>query len=192
MGNGIRVSNVTPVSSTCGGSIASALYSTTLQLADLTVPASSSCTFVAEIRADADGALTYGSTYVTNTLPTGNITYDVGGSTGQVYGYPVTSNQIYLAQAINVSKSFNPPVVGPLGVSRLSLNITRTSMEHSATNDVMLIDNLPTGHTVAPVPNVANSCGGTVTAVPGSNQIKLQNGTFPMPGGMCRSHARSR
>jgi uncharacterized repeat protein (TIGR01451 family) len=79
--------------------------------------------------------------------------------------------------AIGVNKGFAPASAFPNQVSVLSLNLINPNTT-SATN-VSVTDSLPAGLVVAPGGLVSNSCGGTVTAVPGSGSIVLSNGTIP-------------
>ena len=62
------------------------------------------------------------------------------------------------------------------GSAALNHKITNLS-NATALTGLAFTDNLPAGIEVAAVPNVFNTCGGTVTAVPGSTVITLTGGS---------------
>jgi len=81
-----------------------------------------------------------------------------------------------------VSKSFTPPVIGPGGISMLTITLQNTN--DVALVDVSVTDPLPgtptDGIIVAPVPNASTTCvGGTVTAAAGSQTVSMTGGTIP-------------
>lgn len=79
-----------------------------------------------------------------------------------------------------VSKQFNPATV-PAG-SATQLTITLTNPNAFAISGVAFTDNYPAGLANAPVPNVTNSCGGTVTAPAGGSTLTLSGGSIPANG----------
>jgi CSLREA domain-containing protein len=79
-----------------------------------------------------------------------------------------------------VSKQFNPVSV-PAGVST-QLTVTLTNPNALAITGAAFTDNYPAGLTNAPVPNVTNTCGGTVTALAGGSTLMLNGGTIPANG----------
>jgi len=79
---------------------------------------------------------------------------------------------------LSASKVFTPGSVAPLAVSTLSISLENTNA--SPLVSVSVVDDLPAGLTVAPVPNATTTCaGGTVTAVPGTQTIQMSGGTIP-------------
>lgn len=76
-----------------------------------------------------------------------------------------------------VTKAFNPPSV-PIGEPS-TLTVTLTNTNASAITGVDFIDDYPPGLNNAGDPNVTNTCGGTVTAVPGANGFTFSGGTIP-------------
>ena len=81
------------------------------------------------------------------------------------------------------SKSFAPDSIPLAGASRLTFTIDNSDVG-SATTNLAFTDNLPAGVFVNNPSNLANSCGGTATAVAGSGVISLSGGTAP-PSGDC-------
>jgi CSLREA domain-containing protein len=79
-----------------------------------------------------------------------------------------------------VSKQFHPATV-PAG-SATRLTITLTNPNAFAITGTSLTDNYPAGLANAPVPNVTNSCGGTVTAPAGGSSLTLTGGSIPANG----------
>jgi large repetitive protein len=89
--------------------------------------------------------------------------------------------------AIAVSKSIaagSPSVVNQGDPTRFLITLTNSNTT-SAVNGVAFNDNLAAGQmTVGTAGLVSNSCGGTVTAVPGSGNVILASGVIPIaPGG---------
>lgn len=78
------------------------------------------------------------------------------------------------------TKSFNPTSIAPGGLSRLSITINNPNPFTMTT--VSFFDLFPPGMQVAAVPNLANSCGGTVTVAPGATDFDLFNGSIPAFG----------
>jgi uncharacterized repeat protein (TIGR01451 family) len=86
------------------------------------------------------------------------------------------------AQVASLNKSFSPGTVDPGQPSVLSVTLFNSDTVQQLTN-ASVTDPLPTGMTVANPPNITNSCGGTVTAIPGSNSFSLTGGTVPVKVG---------
>jgi LPXTG-site transpeptidase (sortase) family protein len=79
-----------------------------------------------------------------------------------------------------MNKSFLPLHIDPGGISRLSVSIFNPNF--FALTNASWTDNLVSiqpGLSIANPPNVANTCGGTVTAVPGGTVLSLSGGTVP-------------
>lgn len=84
------------------------------------------------------------------------------------------------AVAPAVTKEFDPQSV-PLGTDA-ELTITLSNPNTIAITGVAFSDNYPAGLQNAPVPNVTNSCGGTVVALPGGSGFSLNGGAIPANG----------
>lgn len=81
---------------------------------------------------------------------------------------------------LSATKSFSPTVVASGGITRLTIRLANSN-DQGAINSLSFTDNLPNAAPgvavrVAPSPNVTNTCGGTVNAVPGSGSVALTNG----------------
>lgn len=76
---------------------------------------------------------------------------------------------------IAVNQELNPISVYANQVSTLTIQIFNANS--GAANGTSFTNNLPSGLVIATPANITNSCGGTVTANPGSNSISLVNGT---------------
>jgi hypothetical protein len=87
---------------------------------------------------------------------------------------------IVAAEAPGVSKDFEPDAV-PVG-TETRLTIALTNPNAAPITGVAFNDNYPAGLQNAAVPNVTNSCGGTVTALPGGSSLSLSGGTIPANG----------
>ncbi len=116
---------------------------------------------------------------VTGLVPNSATDMDVvlGSSSEGVWGGVfVTSNEIAFP-AVS-SKTFSPSTIYEDGESMVTLTVNNPSNGVSLTNFV-LTDNLPAGMTLAPVPNANSICGGTITAVPGSNSFVVTGANIP-------------
>ncbi|GLF96031.1 beta strand repeat-containing protein [Streptomyces yaizuensis] len=77
-----------------------------------------------------------------------------------------------------LDKGFNPASVPQGGISTLTFTVTNTS-ELAEKNGFSFSDNLPSGVTVAAVPNAATTCGSaSLTAVPGTGVVGLSGGVL--------------
>lgn len=88
-----------------------------------------------------------------------------------------------------IAKSFNPTTITAGGTSTLTLTLTNPNVGAQTANlaaaviqltNVSVSDTLPTGMTVAPVPNVSQTCGGSsvVTAAAGGSVITVSGGVL--------------
>jgi LPXTG-site transpeptidase (sortase) family protein len=123
--------------------------------------------------------------YVTSTIPgayenriLANTVTTSQGRTNEL-GDTVATLQV---TSMTVNKAFYPTIVQANGVSRMTITLQNNSPE--TLTDLTVIDNLPgttaNGLVVAPVPNATTTCaGGTVTANPGTQLIRLDGGTIP-------------
>jgi uncharacterized repeat protein (TIGR01451 family) len=84
--------------------------------------------------------------------------------------------------APTVTKQFNPATIQAGSTTRLT--ITLTNPNAFAITGTAFTDQYPAGLTNAFVPNVANSCGGAVTALPAGSALTLSGGVIP-PNGTC-------
>jgi uncharacterized repeat protein (TIGR01451 family) len=176
----VFIASVPDVATTCGGvgaPIAVAGSNTVTLPAGRTIPANGSCTLSVNVTAVPPGV------YV-NTLLAGAL---------------VTSNGVNPAPAIatltvlaiiqpppTLAKAFNPTTIDAGGVSTLTITLSNPSPQ-VATLTAPLVDTLPNGVVVAPIPNVATTCGGTgaPVAVAGASTVTLPAGRTIPANGSC-------
>ena len=160
----------TPVSPQCnGGTITSS--TTSITLANGSIPANSNCTIVFDVTSTVPGT---GTTYE-NTLPTGSVrtTEGPGNTTTIRTGTDLTVVNAFTLP-VGVSKAFQTNPIQPGATSRL--RITVTAPIDIGISGMTIIDNLPPGLVIAAAPAPAESCpGGTLTAVAGTNFIQFKN-----------------
>jgi LPXTG-site transpeptidase (sortase) family protein len=165
-----------PTESCPGGSVTAVPGSNTISYSNLvgnTLNAGASCNIDVYVVAADPGSYD-------NVIPSGTIT------TSQGRTNTFDSNTANLrVTGMSMSKAFYPTTVQANGISTLTITL-ENSTTYVLTN-VTLNDPLPgsttNGIIVAPTPNVVNTCGGTVTAVSGSQSITLANGTLPAQSG---------
>ncbi|WP_293374439.1 hypothetical protein [Nevskia sp.] len=163
--------------STCGGTLTAAPGSTSLSLTGGTIPATGSCTITVPVTA----SLLAPVGLATNTIPAGGVSASLGAN-----GAPITAD-LTLNPAAVITKSFTPPSIGAGQVSRLSVTISHAAGAPAFTG-VALADDLTTlggGHVVDTVPNITNTCGGSVVAVAGSTSVNLTGGALASGATSC-------
>ena len=79
--------------------------------------------------------------------------------------------------AINVNKTFTPDAVAAGQPSKVTFYFLNNNIVDATS--VQFVDPLPSPMQVAPTPNTATSCGGTLTAVPGATSVSFTGGTVP-------------
>jgi LPXTG-site transpeptidase (sortase) family protein len=172
----VTVSNSSPatISSNCGASavLTAATGAISITLTNGTIPAGVNCQINVYVTSSITG------TY-TNTIQPSDIT----NSENRTITSALTANlRVQAVTDFSMSKAFEPPTVGPGGVSTLTITLTNTNT--SPLVDASLSDNLPgtaiSGVIVAPTPNASTNCsGGVVTAAAGSQTISMTGGTIP-------------
>jgi len=142
--------------------------------------AAGTCTITFKARLPASATL--GRTF-TNQIPAWDGTHGVGGSGTGPGGNVVnpsasptpTALNVASVSSVAVTKSFSPTTVAQGGISTLTLKIrNRTLASITAVN---LTDTFPLALTLAANPAATNTCGGTLQAYPGGNQVILNGGT---------------
>jgi|GEM_PF-2069417 len=112
---------------------------------------------------------------VPNSATTANIT--LGSSSEGIWGGVfVISNEI--AFPVVSSKIFTPAVSFVGEETRVSLQVENPAQGVLLTN-FSITDHLPSGMRIADTPDTASSCGGTLTAVPGSGSFTASGINFP-------------
>jgi uncharacterized repeat protein (TIGR01451 family)/fimbrial isopeptide formation D2 family protein len=113
----------------------------------------------------------------TNVIPAGEVTTLEGATNPDGTEASLTN-----LPGANLTKSFAPNPVPAGDISLLTIRISNTS--NVALTGMGMVDELPgfgllpDGLEIAPAPPATNSCGGTLTAIPGAQTIQLSNGVL--------------
>jgi LPXTG-site transpeptidase (sortase) family protein len=151
---------------TCGGTLTGAPGEASFTFDGGSLPAKSLCTLTIGVTMNVNGNLT-------NTIPAGAVTTQQGASNPE----PAEATLTNLAGA-SVGKFFAPNPVAVGAYSLLTVTIRNTGT--LPLTGMGLIDNLPAGLAIAspPAPAPVNNCGGTLTALSGSQVIQLTDGVL--------------
>ena len=84
--------------------------------------------------------------------------------------------------AINANKSFAPDVVTANQPSTVTIFFLNANDDPA--NTVAFTDVLPAGVVIAPNPNAATTCGGTIVANAGDPQVSFSGGSIPAKSGL--------
>ncbi|HEU4416959.1 MAG TPA: VCBS repeat-containing protein, partial [Candidatus Angelobacter sp.] len=161
---GLIISTPNGLTGTCGaGTITATQGTNTISLSGGTIAANSSCTFSVNVTGIAAGAQN-------NT--TGNVTSTEGGTGG------TASTSISVVAPPSIAKAFGAAAIPLNGTTTLTFTITNPAANTVAENGVAFTDTLPTGLVVSTPNGLANTCGGTATAVAGSTSISLTGGSI--------------
>ncbi len=98
---------------------------------------------------------------------------DFTGSTASLSGNP----EVVVAPPA-IAASFTPGTVPQNGTSTLTFTISNPAANTVAATGVAFTDTLPSGLVVATPNGLANTCGGTASAVAGSGSVSLTGGTI--------------
>jgi LPXTG-site transpeptidase (sortase) family protein len=155
---------------TCGGTLSGTPGANTFSFSGGSLPPGSNCTLTLGVTMTVNGNLT-------NTIPANAVTTLEGVSNPD----PAEASLTNLPGA-SVSKFFSPNPIAAGSYSLLTIAIQNTG--NVALSGMGLIDNLPgnlpAGLVIAnpPAPAPVNSCGGTLSAVAGTQVIQLTNGSL--------------
>ena len=155
---------------TCGGTLSGVSGTTSFSFSGGSLPAFGSCTLTLSATMTVNGNLT-------NVIPQGAVTTTNGVTNPQPAEASLTN-----LPGVSIGKLFvaNPVVAG----SYSTLTITIQNTGNIALSGMGLADTLPGTPPAAleiagaPAPGAVNTCGGTLVAVPGTQQITLTNGTL--------------
>lgn len=177
--NGVVLAPIPNVATTCGGAgapLALAGGSTVTLPAGRTIPANGSCTLTVDVTAALGG--TYINTIIAGALVTSN-----GNNPAPAIA---TLTVVSPIPPPGLSKSFSPTTINAGGVSLLTITLSNPSAQ-IATLTAPLVDTLPAGVLIAPLPNVATTCGGVGApiAVAGASSVTLPAGRSIPANGSC-------
>jgi uncharacterized repeat protein (TIGR01451 family) len=175
--NGVVIAPLPNASTTCPGSgvvVAVAGESSVTLPAGRTIPANGSCSLTVDVSAANGGA------YL-NTLSAGALVTSNGNN---LLPAVATLTVITPATPPALGKAFNQATINAGGVSTLTVTLSNPNAS-IATLNAPLIDNLPNGVVIAPLPNASTTCpgSGVVVAVAGESSVTLPAGrTIPADG----------
>ena len=167
LGTGMVIANPSSLNvGTCGGTLAGNPGDTSFSFSGGTLPPNTNCTLTLSVTMQVNGNLT-------NRIPAGAVTTLNGVSSL----FPTEASLTNLP-GVSVSKLFNPAQVLTGQASTLTITIRNTSSIPVVNMGVAdnLPGALPSGLEVASPPNSNTTCGGTLTANPGSQTIQLTGG----------------
>ncbi len=165
---GLVISTPNGVSSSCGGTLIATAGTNVISLTGGGVGGSTSCTITVNVTATAPGVLT-------------NITGAIT-ATGTPSGGPATATVTVSAAPIlplTLTKAFSTPtfIVG----TAATLTFTVTNPNIAAVTGAAFTDTLPAGLIIA-AGGVTTTCGGSLTATPGTSVISLTGGGVAASG----------
>ena len=172
----VTVSNSSPATASpnCGASaiLTAVTGATTVSLTNGTIPAGVNCQINVYVTSSTAGVYT-------NTIqPT-----DITNTENRTIPTPLTADlTVEAITDFSISKVFTPPIIGPGGISTLTITLSNTNT--SPLVNASITDTLPgtptDGLIVAPTPNASTTCaGGVVNAAAGTQTISLTGGTIP-------------
>jgi LPXTG-site transpeptidase (sortase) family protein len=179
LGTGMKLANPVAFNTgTCGGTLTGNPGDASFSYSGGALPANSTCTLTLRVVMDINGNRT-------NRIPVGAVTTFNGVSNAFATEASLTN-----LPGVSINKNFNPSTVLTTQPSVLTITIKNTS--NIPVVNMGLADNLPgtlpDGLEVANPANVTNTCGGTVTANPGSQTVQLVGGSLAElgnPGDTC-------
>ncbi len=148
----------------CGGTLSAAADLKSFTYSGGSLPSSGRCTLTLHATMNVTGTLT-------NTIPAGAVTTSEGATNPDA-----ASASLVNLPGASLSKSFSPNPV-PVGVYSL-LTITIWNQNDITLTGMGLVDTLPDDLTISNAIPSVNYCGGTLTAIPGNQQIALEDGTI--------------
>jgi len=175
-GGMINIDNAMPsalVSDSCGGTATADANAVSSSLIEGVVPAAGSCSVVIDVVGTSQGPWTNQTSTITST----------NASTGSAASATLTVMPGELLDAPTVAESFTPDHIiagDPLGTSVMA--ITLTNNDPDDITGVSFADDYPTPLHMANASSgvvLANTCGGTLTAVANQTTVALTGGTIP-------------
>ena len=151
---------------TCGGTLSGVPGANSFSFSGGSLPPFGSCTLTLSATMTVNGNLT-------NTIPAGAVTTTNGVTNAE----PVAASLTNLPGA-SVSKAFSPNPIAAGSYSALTITIQNTG--NIGLTGMGMSDSLPSGLAIAggSAPAPENHCGGTLTAVAGTQLIELVNGVL--------------
>jgi len=173
-GQFVVASSPAAVSTCVGHNLSATPGATSITMTAGIIPASGNCTIT--VYAVPLATITTG--VKTNTIAVGALQTSQGSNTGAV------TRNVTVNPSLTCGKAYSPTSVGPSQLTTLTITLTHANNAPVFTG-LSFTDTLPAGQTVAALPNVTSTCGGTLTAAAGSSSISLVNGGLPTGATAC-------
>ncbi len=167
MGTGISIAPAPAASTTCGGTVTAPPGGTSITKTNGAIPANGNCRIVVPVLVAGNAT----ASARTNTIAVNGLQTSAGNNT------VAATATLTVQTGATIAKSFATNPVPSGGFSRLTITITHRNGAAAFTG-LGITDNLPAGHTISTVPNVANTCGGAVSAPASGSSIVLTGGAL--------------
>jgi uncharacterized repeat protein (TIGR01451 family) len=178
---GVVIAPTPNASNTCGGAVTAVAGAGTVTLTGGAIPGGSpgTCT----VTVDVSGAV--GGSYI-NVINAGALQTSNGNNAGPAIA---TLSIVPLTPPVppTLFKAFSPPGISVAGTSTLTITLSNPNLT-IANLTAPLVDTLPAGVVIAPVPNAATTCpgsgvvvasaGGSTVTLPVTRSIPAGNGTI--------------
>ncbi len=158
-------------STTCGGTVTAVAGSSKVTLTGGTIPANGSCTITVNVTQN------HFLGRQTNTIPIGALQTSNGKNTA-----PFSANLAFSGtgtSAPKLNKWFLPYTIKPGGISRLTISLSNPNST-VAKLTAPFTDTFPSGLVISG--SASTTCGGVLTAIPGSSKFTLTGGSIPANG----------
>jgi LPXTG-site transpeptidase (sortase) family protein len=180
---GLLVSAIPNLASDCGGLAAISNDRITLSLVHGYIAANGTCTVSVDVRPTAAGTLD-------NTIPVGTLTATAsGGTVGNSLLATASLSASTLEYSASALASFSPDYINLGDPTQLFIDISNPNT-FALTGAALQAVSLPSGLVFSAAPNPSSSCGGTLAADTGLNQLSFSGGTVPASSagvnGSCR------
>jgi uncharacterized repeat protein (TIGR01451 family) len=172
---GLKVATPANITNTCGGTIAATPGSGSVSLSGGTIPAAS-VGLPSSCQVEVDVVSTTSTSYV-NSILAATVLSSQGTNLLPASATLIVSPSVPLTG----SKAFSPANLHGNG-SPSTMTITLNNPNSYNLLGAAFTDNFPAGLKLTASPNPTTTCGGVVTATPGSSSVSLSGGTIPTTG----------
>ena len=172
--NGLQIAATPNASTTCPGGVVTAVpQSTSLSVSGVSLLATTSCTFVADVTSITTGA-------ITDVIPANAVVTDQGITNGTMVSTSLTTQG-----NLGVAKSFTPNTIAPGARSRLAITFFNPSTSPAA--NISVLDVMPANVTIPAGPNPTTTCSGAVITVPANDRVQVTGANLPAASGTAAS-----
>jgi uncharacterized repeat protein (TIGR01451 family) len=154
-----------PTTNSCGGTVTMANGGSSFAIANVTLPASGTCTVVVPVTATVAG------TYTNSTGPVTSANAGTGDA---------DTDTLTVLSSATATKTFSPATIATNETSELK--ITLTNPNTGSIKQVAFTDTYPANMQNTASASPTNNCGGTLTAANNGTSLALTGGTIPAAG----------